>query len=198
MNQKLAGLVLPDETPVEDDPAPQATEAAPVARSWLRDRIARKGTSDLAFAFGGLGLALTCALFPWYIFFNQEKFGIRPLQFEGRNDLTAIKGEAPDLTGMRLPLSMDAPGLDFLATGNVPDEPVVPAKLSRQPFPGDAITFRLVHAAHGRAMIEDDAGFWIVQRGSKLPDGSKVSSIERRGDEWVLVTSSNKEIPLTP
>ena len=30
-------------------------------------------------------------------------------------------------------------------------------------------------------MIEDDAGLWIVQRGSKLPDSSIVSSIEQRG-----------------
>jgi hypothetical protein len=198
MSQKLAGLVLPDETPVEEEVIAETPAETGANRGWLRERISRKGVSDLGFAFGGLGLALTCALFPWYIFFNQDKFGIKPLQFEGRTDLTAMKGEAPDLTGMRLPLSMSAPGIDFLATGNVPDEPVVPASLSGQPFPGDAVTFRLVHAGRGRAMIEDDAGFWIVQRGSKLPDGSSVAAIEKRGDNWVLITSANREIPLTP
>jgi hypothetical protein len=41
-------------------------------------------------------------------------------------------------------------------------------------------------------MIEDNTGLWIVQNGSKLPDSSRVTSIEQRGDKWVLVTSTNK------
>jgi len=55
----------------------------------------------------------------------------------------------------------------------------------------------MVHVANGRAMIEDDAGLWIVQRGSKLPDSSIVSSIEQRGGKWVLVTSTDQVIELS-
>jgi hypothetical protein len=54
-----------------------------------------------------------------------------------------------------------------------------------------------VHVANGRAMIEDDAGLWIVQPGSTLPDDSQVASIEKRDGKWVLVTSANRVIGLT-
>ena len=46
-------------------------------------------------------------------------------------------------------------------------------------------------------MIEDDAGLWIVQRGSTLPDSSRVSSIEQRDGKWVLVTSTDQVIELS-
>jgi hypothetical protein len=66
-----------------------------------------------------------------------------------------------------------------------------------QPFPADAAKFRMVHVANGRAMIEDDAGLWIVQRGSILPDSSQVSSIEQRNGKWVMVTSADQVIELS-
>ena len=46
---------------------------------------AMEGTrsSDVVIAALGIALGLTCAFFPWYIFFNQEKFGVRPMKFEG-------------------------------------------------------------------------------------------------------------------
>ena len=37
-------------------------------------------------------------------------------------------------------------------------------------------------------MIEDDSGLFIVQRGSMLPEFSRVASIEERDGRWVLVT----------
>jgi hypothetical protein len=55
----------------------------------------------------------------------------------------------------------------------------------------------MVHVANGRAMIEDDAGLWIVQRGSILPDSSQVSSIEQRNGKWVMVTSTDQVIELS-
>ena len=38
-------------------------------------------------------------------------------------------------------------------------------------------------------MIEDDAGLWVVQPGSMLPDSSRVAAIEQRDGKWVLVTT---------
>ena len=58
--------------------------------------------------------------------------------------------------------------------------------------------FRLVHVANGRAMIEDDAGLWVVQAGSMLPDSSRVAGIEQRDGKWVLVTSTDRVVALTP
>ncbi|RWD95075.1 MAG: hypothetical protein EOS61_33005, partial [Mesorhizobium sp.] len=65
-----------------------------------------------------------------------------------------------------------------------------------QPFPA-ASEFKMVHIANGRAMIEDDTGLWIVQRGSVLPDTSRVASIEQRGGKWVIVTDADKVIELS-
>ncbi|RUW32821.1 hypothetical protein EOA37_31525, partial [Mesorhizobium sp. M2A.F.Ca.ET.015.02.1.1] len=60
-----------------------------------------------------------------------------------------------------------------------------------------ASEFKMVHVANGRAMIEDDTGLWVVQRGSVLPDSSRVASIEQRGGKWVIVTSTDKVIQLS-
>ena len=88
------------------------------------------------------------------------------------------------------------PDVDLFATGTLQDTTVAPPGVDEQPFPADP-KFRMVHVANGRAMIEDDAGLWIVQRGSKLPDTSTVSSIEQRAGKWVLVTSTDQVIELS-
>jgi hypothetical protein len=47
-------------------------------------------------------------------------------------------------------------------------------------------------------MIADEAGLWVVQRGSVLPDSSRVMTIEQRGGNWVIVTSDDRVIEMTP
>ena len=84
--------------------------------------------------------------------------------------------------------------LDLLPTGTTPDgndenERGTPG-VTGQPFPPLPVDFRLVHVANGRALIEDDTGLFIVQRGSVLPDSSTVDSIEEHDGEWKLVTSA--------
>ena len=93
--------------------------------------------------------------------------------------------------------------LDLFSTGALPDDEVGDSGkrapgLDQQPFPGDVPQFRLVHVANGRAMIEDDAGLWVVQAGSMLPDSSRVAGIEKRDGKWVLVTSTDRVVELTP
>ncbi|MEO5759918.1 MAG: hypothetical protein ABIQ51_24040, partial [Mesorhizobium sp.] len=39
--------------------------------------------SDFVVAALGLTLGLICALFPWYIFFNQDQFGVQAIKFGG-------------------------------------------------------------------------------------------------------------------
>ncbi|MCT7377581.1 hypothetical protein [Chelativorans salis] len=199
MTDKLAGLVLPDATPVEDL-AEQATKNKRKIR-FGRRKPPRTGGGDWLTIGCGIGLAVVCALFPWYIFFNQEAFGIRPLQFSGQPggfgaDSLAARSE---LVGERIPLAADSfPQLDFIPTGTVPSTPPFDEDdLPEQPFPGDRRSFRLVDAGNGRAMIEDDDGFWIVERGSPLPDGSRVANILRRDNTWILVTSEDAEIAVS-
>jgi hypothetical protein len=172
-------------------------------------QAARDGTrsSDLVIAALGIALGLTCAFFPWYIFFNQEKFGIRPMKFEGGGAGASgpvSVGPQPQRVGAPMTIQ-DVPvmQLDLFSTGALPDDEggdsgkSAPG-LDQQPFPGDVPQFRLVHVANGRAMIEDDAGLWVVQAGSMLPDSSRVAGIEKRNGKWVLVTSTDRIVELTP
>ncbi|MEQ1954284.1 hypothetical protein [Mesorhizobium sp. CN2-181] len=165
----------------------------------------RRRRSDLIIAGLGIALGFGCAVFPWYIFFNQDKFGIRAMKFEGNSD------QQPPLTlgagGERIGAPMTAEDippmqLDLFAAGtigagaNAEEEDKPAAKAPDQPFPGDEVRFRLVYAAAGRAMIADETGMWVVQRGSLLPDNSTVAGIEQRDGKWVLVTSADKVVEL--
>nr|WP_245224301.1 flagellar protein [Rhizobium halophytocola] len=147
----------------------------------------------------GVTLAFAAALFPWYVFFNEEKFGLKPADWGLTRDLP--EGPGRDVFSVS-PLAMvdndhDASPvmpdkLDDLTTatasnlGNV--EPVEKAKVLTQPFPGGA-GFRLLHVANGRALIEDPSGMYLVRVGSILPDESKVAMLEMRDGHWVIVTS---------
>jgi hypothetical protein len=194
----------------------QAASEKPARRSLMprlfRRQVAATGLtqqsrdrrSDLVIAGLGLVLGLGCALFPWYIFFNQDKFGIRALKFEGQGERETgpiYLGSQADRVGAPMTIEDIPPmKLDLFATGTLPknDGPGEGAPgLSEQPFPSEIAAFRLVHVANGRAMIEDDTGLWVVQRGSRLPDNSRVAGIEQRDGKWVLVTSAAKVIELS-
>jgi hypothetical protein len=167
---------------------PAAFTAEPTARS--RDR-----RSDITVAALGVTLGLICALFPWYIFFNPEEFGVRAMKFGGSGGGTEpiMLGAQPGRVGAPV-ASQDIPPmkLDLLATGTATkdeenDEEGTPG-LTEQPFPTPVVSFRLVQIANGRAMLEDDTGLFVVQPGSILPDNSRVATIEERAGRPVLVT----------
>lgn len=166
----------------------------------------RYSSGDIALAAAGLALALTCAVFPWYIFYNQEQFGIRALEFKGDTDAVGGAGLSPRsrLSPEPLELPYFAPPapdavFDPVATGTLPTDAaprVPPPGPEEQPFPSRPGDFRLIHVANGRAMIEDERGIWVVHPGSMLPDDSRVSSIERRSGQWVLVTDKNRVVAI--
>ena len=147
---------------------------------------------DIAITAGGLGLAFACAAFPWYVFFNQESFGIREMRFSGnmtpgRPDPSVV--QPPLVMKPMTPDEFPLMELDLLATGTPgADEPR--QTVASQPFPGELPVYRLVHVANGRAMIEDEGGLFVVQPGSALPDATTVASIEQRDGRWVLVNSN--------
>lgn len=159
-------------------------------------RVAKRDTrSDFVIAALGVTLGLICALFPWYIFYNQEKFGVQAVRLggSGSGPGRTVAGEVT--MAERQPLTPDdlpILNLDPIATGTLADQPVDEAGIDQQPFPAQASEYHLVYISNGRAMIEDDSGIWVVQRGSTLPDASRVAAIERRGDKWVVVTSDNR------
>jgi hypothetical protein len=163
------------------------------------------GRSDMVIIGSGLALAIGCALFPWYVFFNQDKFGVQAMNFSGSeagNTMPSDLVYPPELIRRELnPGEIPLLSLDTLSTGTLPDKDDPSRRgvpLADQPFPGEkrSYEFSLVHVANGRAMIEDEDGLWVVQKGSTLPDASKVASIEKRDGAWVLVTDAHRVIPI--
>jgi hypothetical protein len=155
-------------------------------------------TSDRFLGWSGALLAVTAAFFPWYVFFNEDKFGLdiatssnlsRDLPERAGRPIVTVSpsaiGDNDDIAAL--------PKLDGqLITGTVPaGKPVdglASADGAEQPFPSEAMEFHVLHAAGGRAMIEDKTGVYIVTPGSLLPDLSRVDKVEERDGEWVLVT----------
>lgn len=201
------------------DPARPAASDALLARLFGKDPVVEperravpreppkpgRTRSDLVFAACGAVLGLSCALFPWYIFLNQEKFGPPQVTFSGVDvqpaaDMTTASPVLPRSGDVEVRI-VDAPRLelDNLPTGSVPqDSGGRTTPLDEQPFPEDSPAFKVVHASAGRAMIEDDSGIWVVQPGSTLPDRSVVKSIVRRNGQWALVTDTGKVLTATP
>ena len=167
--------------------------------SYSKARESRR--SDFMIAALGVTLGLICAVFPWYIFFNPEQFGVQGIKFGGRG-ANAGRVAVERTAGYETPPAGEekkARDVDFFSTGTLPDSDKAPQKApgpDQQPFPAEPVEYRLVHVANGRAMIEDDTGLWIVQRGSTLPDSSQVAAIEQRNGKWVLVTSTEKVITI--
>lgn len=69
---------------------------------------------------------------------------------------------------------------------------------NKQPFPGKPV-FLLREIVGGLVMIEDDTGYWFVEKGATLPDGSKLVAIERGDgkDSWQIKTSDGDVISRT-
>lgn len=167
----------------------------------LASQSSRERSGDLVVGAMGLALGLVCALFPWYIFFNQDKFGIQGMTFQGGQTGRPSSDVVYQPNPVMQPIStgeLPRMELDFLPTATLTGDPdqrrAVP--LEEQPFPADLFEFRLVHVANGRAMIEDADGLWVVQPGSRLPDASTVSRIERRDGAWVVVTSYDRVLKM--
>ncbi len=174
---------------------------APLRPVLKRRRIP---TIDRVLALAGIALASGAAFFPWYVFLNEEKFGIRVAEWERTRDLPEGPGrEVFSVSPLALVDRDDEGGggqaepVDQIVTATVPTlglaPPENPATASSQPFPGKS-GFRLLHVANGRALIEDKAGMYLVRVGSILPDNSRVATLEQRDGKWVIVTSTGEVV----
>lgn len=172
-----------------------------------RIKPARRGrlTEDILLGLIGAALGLGSAFFPWYVFFNQEKFGIRAVKLDSEiQSVDGLSSSTPQMTRIADPAQIKeitSLELDRLPTGTTPQDEQstgsIPA-IVEQPYPHHEAAFRVVHIENGRAMIEDESGLWIVQRGSTLPDMTRVTSIEQRDGTWVVVTSGKQVLTLSP
>lgn len=166
---------------------------------------ARKRSGDRVLAVTGFLLATAAAFFPWYVFFNQESFGIAPMGYSENRELPNVPGRAivtvSPLAIPAQPNATDQPSaFDPIVTATVPEGQdtgsVSPSSVDNggvQEFPGKP-RYRLLHVANGRALIEDKSGMYIVRIGSVLPDNSRLAKLEERDGNWVIVTSNGEVI----
>jgi hypothetical protein len=180
-----------------------AREDAPVAPARRR-LVDFRLSSDRMLTGAGILIAIASASFPWYVFFNEDKFGIRVTPMELTRDLPEgpprpVFSVSPmalvDNDDKTTPPDKMLEPLDTLTTATVtkPDRgrQTDSALPPDQPFPGGN-SFRLMHVANGRALIQDNSGMYMVRVGSILPDNSRLAVIEKRNGKWVIITSTGE------
>ena len=162
-------------------------------------RKKRFWTTDRIIGWSGASLALMAAFFPWYVFVNEDKFGLEALrQLVSGDAAPPSRSTALDNGANRVserPRVASLPRLeDDLVTGTVPaaEEPAATSEqpLPAQPFPSAPRNFRLLKVIKGQAMIEDATGIFVVRKGDVLPDRTKVTNLEQRDGKWVLLTDA--------
>ncbi|KAA0699503.1 flagellar protein [Neorhizobium sp. P12A] len=165
----------------------------------LKGAARKSALSDKLLKGTGLVLAALSAFFPWYVFFNPDKFGIHATQ----DDRTRILPDWPARNVFSVsPLAMVNKN-DTTPQTTLPDQ-INTATITDigkddpkgqppedQPFPGKS-SFHLLHVANGRALIQDGSGMYLVRVGSILPDNSRLATIEQRNGKWVIVTSKGE------
>lgn len=150
-----------------------------------------------------VGFSMLCAAFPWYVFFNQDKFGVNVAGWERLRDVRHARpaGEA-GIGALRDPQQDEAERAllreletDRLTTAAIPATPSGGGSdaggFENQEFPGGA-EFKLLRVANGRALIENGSGIFLVQIGSKLPDSSRLAGLRQHNGKWEIVTSAGK------
>ncbi|MFB2549671.1 flagellar protein [Ensifer soli] len=162
-----------------------------------RKRRKKMPVTDMVIGATGVALAAFATFFPWYAFFNQDKFSIPTLWRGDTRDLsTKIGSPSVNVSPQAMTNSSGKPTPvlpDTLTTATVPTleggpPPVGAQADAEQPFPVPT-GFKLMHVANGRALIEDGNGMYIVRVGSVLPDNSRLARFEEREGAWVMVTS---------
>ncbi|MCV9962821.1 flagellar protein [Pararhizobium sp. BT-229] len=166
----------------------------------VRQRRRRERTPliDRALTATGVVLAGLATFFPWYAFMHQDQFSM-PALWEGKTRNVpgfVDEGSAslPLATAERQAATQAA--IDWLTTATVPNSEQqntlgAPGDLE-QPFPAAITSFKLMHVANGRALIEDQSGMYIVGVGSTLPDNSRLATLEQRDGRWVMITSKGE------
>ncbi|MFN4272529.1 MAG: hypothetical protein ACK4F5_06935 [Aliihoeflea sp.] len=184
---------------------PSEIDAVRAKRETRRRRPmfgAKISKGDVIMAALGITLAAVSAVFPWYIFYNQEQFGVRAMRFQGNQSATGPTNISYQPARVGQPMTIDdmpTLELDLLSTATLPGirEDSEASDLANQPFPPDTVEYNLIHVVNGRAMIQDKDGIWVVQPGSLLPDSSRVAQIKQNADgNWVIVTTFDRIIEL--
>lgn len=163
---------------------------------------------DILLTIAGLGLAASSAFLPWYVLLNQEKFTVQRFAYtqesQGSNGWPGrmfVNEKNTALQGMgntdRSMLELEP---DMLTTASIEEqeepEPTKEPSAEQtsniaQPFPAQR-SFKLIHVADNRALIQDMSGLYVVKVGSVLPDNSTLSKLELTENGWLMITSDGE------
>lgn len=134
----------------------------------------------------GLTLAAVCAILPFVMYYDILDARTEP-QSTGKAvrdplDRTNQKVVRETRAKQEAAAVLIADGIDPMTTATTAEQTSDRLKKSdeakSQPFP-DKPVFLVREVVGGLVMIEDEAGYWFVEKGSMLPDGTTLVAIER-------------------
>lgn len=157
----------------------------------------------------GVALAAGCAMLPFVVYWDRAE---PPQQNTAQKDIRDPLDRSKQMIFRRMnPFAPNEtaaakPELDLNPTGatmsNGKGQPRTPgvdeSAPENQPFPEKPV-FILREVVGGMAMVEDSAGYWFVEKGSMLPDGSTLTALSRSSGAgtWQLKTSEGDVIEQT-
>ncbi|WP_100003769.1 hypothetical protein [Phyllobacterium zundukense] len=155
----------------------------------------------------GLFLATICAVLPFVMYYDILEARPRPPASgkEVRDPLDRTNQKVVRATHGNQGSSLHqrrGEDLDLMTTATTSEQTADRLarieEASKQPFPGKPV-FLVREIVGGLVMIEDETGYWFVEKGSTLPDGSKLVAIERGNDQgsWQIKTSDGDVINRT-
>ena len=166
--------------------------------------VFRNRMLDFVLGFGAMMMAAVSAYLPWYIYTHQADFGPPELQFTGNANLEGALETASARTPLFKDIDQSRFGIDPTVTGSInpvgSDDPLSEARNDdagrsglKKPLklPRQSATLQLVFAANGRGLVREGEDLLPVAVGSRLPDGSVVSSLSIKNGDWRLVTNDN-------
>lgn len=162
---------------------------------------------DRFLKLSGLALAVVCGLLPWAAY-RQNAASMKtmaandtkihdPLDRSHQHTILGSRGIFGDQAKVAdLPVDPNPTGTTSI-TGDIANGRPKAEPPAKQPFPARP-EFLLRDVVGGMGMIEDQTGFWFVEKGSLLPDASRVVSITSRKGLWQITTDTGRVIRQTP
>lgn len=151
-----------------------------------------RSRSDVLLATTGVLLAFGSVSFPWHVYFNPQMYGPPRIEFSGEWKKNAIADIAGKLE--QTPPAL-AGGPDDIITGTVPTEARRQARsnvVTDMPFPAGDSDYDIVAIMEGQAVISSAGQTYVIEAGSRLPDGASVTLIRRTIDGGEIRTAEGR------
>jgi len=158
----------------------------------------------------GVALAAGCAMLPFIVYLDRTD--LTPPENSAQNNIQDPLDRSKQTIFRRMnpfapsEIAAASPELDPNPTGATMSngkgqpgsETADETSPENQPFPEKPV-FLLRDVVGGMAMIEDSTGYWFVEKGSLLPDGSNLVALSRSdgAGTWQLKTSTGDVIEQT-